>query len=66
LGFGLKIDQTLRNLNLVSLNDTVMTFVNSCKHSLQQVSGLSTIDANKDRIHDRTEPALNRPRIAVA
>jgi hypothetical protein len=61
LGFGLKVDQKLRSLNLISLNDTVMTFVNNGKHSLPQVSDLSTIDANKDGIHDRPEPVLNRP-----
>jgi hypothetical protein len=61
LGFGLEIDRTLRSLNLIPLNDTAMTFVNNGKHSLQQVSDMSTIDANKDSIHDRPELALNRP-----
>jgi hypothetical protein len=60
LGFGLKIDQKLRRLNLISHNDTVMTFVNNGKHSLPQVSDVSTIDANKGGIHNRPEPALNR------
>jgi hypothetical protein len=38
-----------------------MTFINNSKHNLQQVSDMSTIDANKDSIHDRPELALNRP-----
>lgn len=37
-----------------------MTFINNSKHSLQQVSDLSTIDADKGGIHNRPEPALNR------
>lgn len=48
-------------MNLISLNDTVMTFVKNSKHRLQQVCDMSTIDANKDGIHDRPEPTLNRP-----
>ena len=48
-------------MNLISLNDTVMTFINNSKHSLQQVSDMSTLDANKDSIHDHPELALNRP-----
>ena len=61
MGFGLEIDWNRKRLNLISLNDTVMTFISNSKHNLQQVSNLSTLDANKDSIHDRPELALNRP-----
>jgi hypothetical protein len=44
-------------MNLISLNDTVMTFISNNKHNLQQVSDMSTLDANKDSIHDRPELA---------